>query len=91
MISDTVQVAIIASVGPTIIGLCNILHQVMVARKLSTSLKNVETQTDGMKTALVAATRQAAHAEGVNDEKIRVANKTGVPINTVVAGPNNPV
>lgn len=74
--TDTVHVALIASAGPTLIGLLNVLHQIMVARKMTTigiGVKRVETQTDGIKDALVAATTKVAHAEGVKDEKLRAS------------------
>ena len=74
--TDIVQVAIIASIGPTAIGLLNILHQVMVARKvieMGVNIKRVETQTNSIKDALVASTALASHAEGVRDEKIRAS------------------
>jgi hypothetical protein len=74
--TDTVQVAIIASIGPTMIGLLNIAHQMMVSKKVSVigdGVKRVETQTNGIKDALVAATTKVAHAEGVKDEKLRAS------------------
>jgi len=33
--TDTVQVALIVTIGPTIIGALNLLHQIIVARKVS--------------------------------------------------------
>jgi hypothetical protein len=74
--TDTVRVAIIASAGPTMVGLLNVFHQIMVARKMvliGDGVKRVETQTDGIKDALVAATSKVAHAEGVKDEKLRAS------------------
>lgn len=80
--TDAVQIAIIASIGPTIIGVLNALQ----ARRIGVNVQTVKKATDGMKDALVAATAQASHAEGVKDEKIRVAIKEGTPIDTVVSG-----
>jgi hypothetical protein len=77
--TDTVRVAIIASCGPTLVGLLNVLHQIIVARKMvliGDDVKRVETQTDGIKDALVAATSKVAHAEGVKDEKLRASLET---------------
>jgi hypothetical protein len=74
--TDTVQVAIIASIGPTMIGLLNIAHQMMVSKKVTIvgdSVKRVETQTNGIKDALVAATSKVAYAEGVKDEKLKAS------------------
>ena len=74
--TDTVQVALIVSIGPTLIGLLNVLHQIMVSRKLSVvgdGVQRVEKQTNGIKDALVAATTKVAHAEGVKDEKLRAS------------------
>lgn len=87
--TDTVHVAIIASIGPTLIGLLNIAHQIMVSRKvvvMGKNLNEVRVQTNHIKDQLVASTALASHAEGVRDEKIRSAIETGVPINSVVAG-----
>ena len=74
--TDTVRVAIIASAGPTMVGMLNVLHQIIVARKMvliGDGVKRVETQTNGIKDALVAATSKVAHAEGVKDEKLRAS------------------
>jgi hypothetical protein len=74
--TDTVQVALIVSIGPTLIGLLNVLHQIMVSRKLSVvgdGVQRVEKQTNGIKDDLVAATTKVAHAEGVKDEKLRAS------------------
>lgn len=77
--TDSVQIALIASAGPTAIGLLNILHQVMMARKviaMGVNIQKVETATNHMKDALVQSTALASHAEGVRDEKIRAAAET---------------
>jgi hypothetical protein len=74
--TDTVRVAIIASAGPTLVGMLNVLHQMMVARKMvliGDGVQRVERQTDGIKDQLVAATSKVAHAEGVKDEKLRAS------------------
>jgi hypothetical protein len=78
--TDTVQVALIVTIGPTIIGALNLLHQIIVARKVSevgdhlkAETKEIKAATNGMKDALVAATAKASHAEGVQDEKNRAA------------------
>ena len=74
--TDTVRVAIIASAGPTMVGLLNVIHQIIVARKMvliGAGVQRVETQTNGIKDALVAATTKVAHAEGVKDEKLRAS------------------
>ena len=74
--TDTVQVAIIAGAGPTLVGILNVVHQMMAVRKMvliGDSVKRVETQTDGIKDALVAATSKVAHAEGMKDEKLRAS------------------
>lgn len=84
--TDTVHVALIASAGPTMIGLLNIFHQVMVARKvvvMGENLKRVETQTNSIKDALVVATAKASHAEGVKDEKLRAATEQALPAATI--------
>jgi hypothetical protein len=92
--TEPVQIALIASAGPTLIGLLNLAHQIKVARKvfdMGENIKNVEVQTNHIKDALVASTALASHAEGVQDEKIRTALEANIPINTVVAGnPINP-
>jgi hypothetical protein len=77
--TDTVQVALIVSIGPTLIGLLNVLHQMMAVRKMviiGDGVKRVETQTNGIKDALVAATTKVAHAEGMKDEKLRASLET---------------
>ena len=81
--TDTVQVAIIASIPPTIVGVLNYMQQ----RQVKSAVRLVKSQTDGIKDALVASTKLASHAEGVRDEKIRSAIESNVPINTVVSGP----
>lgn len=88
--TDTVQVALIASVGPTLIGLLNIGHQIMMARKvmvIGESVKRVEGQTNGIKDALVAATAKVAHADGVKDEKLRAALEVKELMNTTNTNP----
>ena len=76
--TDTVTVAIIASIGPTLIGGLNLLHQVIMARKVAAmgeNIKKVEVQTNHIKDALVASTALASHAQGVKDEKLRAATE----------------
>ena len=68
--TDQVQIALIASIGPTIIGILNALHQY----KTGIDIKRVEVQTNSIKDALVASTALASHAEGVKDEKLRAAD-----------------
>jgi hypothetical protein len=84
--TDTVQVAIIAATGaavPTLaLGVMNYLQQ----RKLSKNMHEVKKQTNHIKDQLMEKTALASHAEGVQDEKIRVAVEQNVPVNTVVAG-----
>ena len=89
--TDTVRVAIIASAGPTMVGLLNVFHQIMVARKMvliGDGVKRVETQTNGIKDALVAATSKVAHAEGVKDEKLRASLELN---ETVKSNPENKI
>lgn len=75
--TDAVQIAIIASIGPTLIGLVNAAHQYVATRKIGQNIQKVEEQTNHIKDALVASTALASHAEGVKDEKIRAAAETG--------------
>jgi hypothetical protein len=87
--TDAVQIAIIASIGPTLIGLVNAISQIRTSRRINgigENVQKVETATNHMHDALVASTKLASHAEGVNDEKIRVAIKENIPIDTVVSG-----
>ena len=91
--TEAVQIALIASAGPTAIGLLNIAHQVMVARKVAemgVNIQKVETATNHIHDALVASTAMASHAEGVRDEKIRVAIEQNVPVNAAVTPPASP-
>ena len=72
--TDPVKIALIASAGPTLIGLLNVAHQVILARKIikmGVNIQKVETATNHMKDALVAATASASHAQGVSDERTR--------------------
>lgn len=75
--TDQVQIALIASIGPTIIGILNAVHQFTASKKveqMGENIKQVEVQTNHIKDALVAATALASHAEGVKDEKLRAAD-----------------
>ena len=69
--TDTVQVAIIASIPPTIVGVLNYMQQ----RQVKSAVRLVKSQTDGIKDALVTSTKLASHAEGVRDEKIRIIHR----------------
>lgn len=74
--TDQVQIALIASIGPTIIGILNAVHQFSSSKKVTemgVNIQRVETQTNSIKDALVASTALASHAEGVKDEKLRAA------------------
>lgn len=78
--TEAVQIALIATIGPTLIGALNLLHQVIVARKVAAmgqSLKSgteeIRRATNHMKDALVASTAKASRAEGVQAERDRVA------------------
>ena len=74
--TDAVHVAIIASIGPTLVGLLNLAHLVITASRVAAmgaNVKQIEVQTNHIKDALVAATAKASHAEGVKDEKLRAA------------------
>ena len=51
------------------------------------NIQRVEAQTNHIKDQLMEKTALASHAQGVNDEKIRVAVESNVPIQSVVAGP----
>lgn len=89
--TEAVQVAIIVSAGPTVLGVLNLIHQVIVAKKMTSigdNIQKVETATNHMHDALVASTKIASHAEGVQDEKIRVANNAGISLDTVISGPH---
>ena len=71
--SDQVTIALIASIGPTIIGILNALHQYSSSKSIGENVKRVELQTNSMKDALVASTALASRAEGAKDEKLRAA------------------
>ena len=77
-----VLTALVAIIPAAIIGVLNYLQQ----RAVKTDIATVKEQTNHIKDALVASTKIASHAEGVQDEKIRVADEMNVPIKTVVAG-----
>ena len=68
--TDTVAVAIIANIG-SIVG-AFIIH--MGQRNIKANVEKVARQTDGITSALVAATAVASRAEGAKDEKIRAAD-----------------
>src|SRR5665647_2310744 len=68
--SDAVTIAIIASIGPTLVAIINLIGQ----QNIRTKVQKIVKQTDGMHAAIVKATAQASHAEGVKDEKLRVAD-----------------
>ena len=76
MISDTVQLALIASIAPTLVAILNYLQ----GRKTQSAITTVKEQTNHIKDQLVAATALASHAAGVTDEKLRAAVEQGVPI-----------
>jgi hypothetical protein len=67
---DTITVALIASIGPSLVALINLLGQ----RRIGSHVAAIKKATDGMHDALVASTALASHAEGVKDEKVRVAD-----------------
>lgn len=76
--TDIVKVAVIAASGPMALGCLQLLHQVILARKLvemGANIKRVETQTNHIKDQLMEQTALASHAQGVNDEKTRVATE----------------
>lgn len=73
--TDQVTIALIASIGPTIIGIIGALHQYQSSKAIGENVKRVEMQTNSMKDALVASTALASRAEGVKDEKIRAASE----------------
>lgn len=83
--TDQVQIALIASIGPTIIGIIGALHQY----KTGQNVKRLETQTNSIKDALVASTALAAHAEGMKDQKILTSAEAAAPVKNV-APPANP-
>jgi hypothetical protein len=69
-------IAVIASIGPTIVGIINAVHQSKSNAKVDVigeNVKKVETQTNSMKDALIASTALASRAEGAKDEKLRAA------------------
>jgi hypothetical protein len=63
-LSEPVQIAIIASIGPTLIGLLTAYFTYLNHKKLG----DVEKATNGIKTELVAVTRKDSYAEGVKDQ-----------------------
>ena len=78
----TVLTALVAVVPAITIGILNYFQQKVVKMDVAT----VKEQTNHIKDALVLSTATASHAQGVQDEKIRVAVASNVPIATVVAG-----
>ena len=64
--SDTVIVALIAATP----GILTLIQQIVSNQHI----KDVKKQTDGMTSALVAATATASRAQGVRDEKVRAAD-----------------
>ena len=78
----TVITALVAILPAIVVGFLNYLQQKVVQKDVAT----VKEQTNHIKDALVAATALASHAAGVQDEKIRVAIKTGEPLDTVISG-----
>lgn len=80
--TDTVAVALIAAGPALIVAVLNYLQQ----RGISKDMCTVKEQTNHIKDALIASTKVASHAEGVQDEKIRVAVESNVPVKTVIAG-----
>ncbi len=59
--SDAVQVAIVATTGPTLIGLIGLWLQYSNRG----NIQKIEKSTNSMKDALVKATGEAKHAEGM--------------------------
>jgi hypothetical protein len=64
--SDTVIVAIIAATP----GILTLIQQIVSNQHI----KEVKEQTNGLTSALVAATATASRAQGVRDEKVRAAD-----------------
>jgi len=75
--SDLVQVALIASIPPTIVALTGLIVSLRTERNLTAKVKEVHDATNGMKEELVRVTGEAEHAKGVlegaADEKGRQA------------------
>jgi hypothetical protein len=82
--SDTVTLALIASIGPTIISTLNIWVTYMGQRDIKAKVEKVEKATNGRTAALIEATAKASHAEGMISERMRAsavieANGVGQP------------
>jgi hypothetical protein len=69
--SDSVQIAIITSIGPTVVGLVGCWISYLNRQKID----RVEKATNGMKHELLEVTRVEAHARGVKEQKEKTSNE----------------
>jgi hypothetical protein len=81
--SDAVTIAIIASIGPTLVAIINLIGQ----QNIRTKVQKIVKQTDGMHAAIVKATELSSHAEGVKDEKVRAADVAEKRLNSTITVP----
>ena len=63
--SDAVQIALIISAGPTLVGIVGAIVSLVNGRKLN----DIHKSTNSMKDALVAAEKNVSFAEGVESTK----------------------
>lgn len=74
ILTEPVQIALIASATSTVASIITLIVTIITNRKV----EQVHVATNSMKDALVASAKIEGHAEGVRDEKIKRATRDSV-------------